>query len=250
MAQAYITRRGGGAALRLDILTAATVAALPASAADGALAMISTVAAGKVTLDAAEPAAPAAGDVWLKLGYHGRAALPLCERPLVRAYPFTAAQFAGGAWAFVRAFVYHGGWLELRAWLYDMGDAHPENGGAWAVDYIEGTYGSVTFGTAYIAVARTIAGARTSVKKADSIDFTPFTTLRVLIRKTSTGTTGTVSLRVMNGTTTEALLTATDWTQNEERTLSLDVSGVNAERALKIFVTDSSTFRIYQAWLE
>lgn len=250
MAQAMIMRRGARAGLRLTPAVYTAVTALPATAGEGALAVVTAVATGHVTLDAAQPATPAEGDLWLKLGYHGRAALPLCEDPLVNAYPYTAAQYVSGVWTFVRAFVFHGGWLELRAWLYDAGDHHPENGGAWALDYIEGSYGSVTFASGYITMARTIAGSRTSVKKADSIDFTPFTSLRVVMRKTSSGSTGAVSLRVMSGATLIASATASDWVQNEERTLLLNVSALDAAYMLKIYVHDSSTFRVLQAWLE
>ncbi len=242
--------RRGGAGITLKTAIYPAVGNLPASAEDGTLAVITATPLGIITLDTAQPTAAVAGDLWLSTLFVGRAAIQLSEKPLARAYPFTAAQYIGGVWTFTRAFVYHGGWVELRAWLYDMGNNHPENGGAWAVDYIESGYGSVVFNAQNIALTRTIAGSRTSVKKADPIDFTPANTLKLVLKKTSTAATGYVNVIVDNGTTTLATLTASTWAANEERTLSLDVSALNGAYYLRVRVMDAATFTLSQAWLE
>lgn len=249
MAQAMIMRRGGtGNTLKTAAYPA--VGNLPASAEDGTVAVITTTPLGNVTVDIAQPAVAAAGDLWLSTLFVGRAALTLGEKPLAKAYPFVATQYIGGVWTYVRAFVYRGGWVELRAWLYDMGNAHPENGGAWAVDYVESGYGSVTFGAQTISMTRTIQGIRTSVKKADPIDFTPVNTLKLVMKKTSGAATGIVNIQIDNGTTTVASISAATWATNEERTLAMDVSALNAAYYLRVRVYDASTFTLSQAWME
>jgi hypothetical protein len=250
MGQAMITRRGGGAGVKLKPVAYASVLQLPASADDGALAVITTTGIGYITVDKDQPATAAAGDLWLKTGFVGRSALLLSPKPLVKSYPFTAMQYIGGAWTFVRVFVYSGGWLELRAWLYDAGDMHTEHGGAFVNDYIEGSYGSITYGASYISIVRTIAGSRTSIRKANSIDLTQFKTLKAVVQISGSFSSPQFSLRVFDGSTQIAIVTASDWTTSEEKTIELNVENLNGVYTVKAYVVNQCTFRVKQVWLE
>ncbi len=250
MADAMIMRRGGGAGVKLKLTTYAAAGLLPASADDGAVAVITTTPIGSITLDATQPTTAATGDLWLKIGFLGRAAVQLYAKPLVKNYPFTAMQYFSGAWAFVRVFVYHGAWLELRAWLYDMGNNHTENGSNWAVDYLEAGYGTITFGASAVAMTRTVSGSGVQIKKSDLIDLTQFSTLKVLMKKLSSASSGQARVTILDGSTTVATVTASSWAQNEIRTVSLDVSAINALRKIRVEIMDTSNFEMQQAWLE
>lgn len=250
MGQVMIMRRGGGGGVRIKPTAYSTVGGLPGSAADGAVAVITSTAIGNLTLDAVQPSTAATGDLWLKTDFLGRAAIQLSAKPLVKSYPYTAMQYISGAWAFVRVFVYHGSWLEIRAWLYDTGNQHTELGNSWAIDYLEAGYGTITFGASAITMTRTIAGSGVRVKKADLIDFTQFNTLKVVMKRTSAAATGFVTVYIFDGATAVASVQSVAWNQNEIRTIALDVSAINAARKLSIYVHDVCTFEVQQAWLE
>ena len=248
MAQAMIMRRGG-AGLRLPLSIYASVLTLPASAVDGAVAVVSATAIGNVTMDKATPATAAEGDLWLNTAAVGSVAIPLSSKPLLYGYPSTAMQYIGGAWVAVRAFVYHSAWHELRTWLYENGDAHTENGGAWSTE--SPAYGTVTYGATYITSASSVTTFANTVTKQNNIDITPYSQLKALIQKTTAATTGAVLLRLYDGT---ALVASggnyANWLQNEERTLSLDVSEANGSYRVVLRFSEVATYRVKQVWLE
>ena len=248
MAQAMIMRRGG-AGLRLKLAIYASVLALPASAEDGAIAVVTATAIGNVTMDKAAPATAAAGDLWLNTAAVGSVAMVLSSKPLIYGYPSAAMQYIGGAWVAVRAFVYHGAWHELRTWLYENGDTHIENAGAWSTE--SPAYGTVTYGATYITSASSVTTYANTVTKQNTIDITPYSQLKVLIQKTTAASTGVVVLRLLDGTTLVASGgNYANWLQNEERILSLDVSEANGSYRVAMRFSEVATFRIKQVWLE
>ena len=248
MAQAMILRRGG-AGLRLKLAIYASALTLPASADDGAIAVVTATEIGNVTMDKAAPATAAAGDLWLNTADVGSVAMQLSKKPLIYGYPSTAMQYIGGAWVAVRAFVYHSAWHELRTWLYENGDAHTENGGAWSTE--SPAYGTVTYGATYITSTSSVTTFANTISKQNNIDITPYSQLKALVQKTTAATTGAVLLRLYNGTTVVASGgDSANWLQNEERILSLDVSEANGLYRPVLRFSEVATYRIKQVWLE
>ena len=248
MAQAMMMRRGG-AGLRLKLAIYASVLALPATADDGAIAVVSATAIGSIAMDKAAPATAAEGDLWLNTAAVGSVAIVLSSKPLIYGYPSAAMQYIGGAWVAVRAYVYHSAWHELRTWLYEDGNAHAENGGAWSTE--SPAYGTVTYGATYITSASSVATFANTVTKQNNIDITPYSQLKALIQKTTAATTGAVLLRLYDGTSIVASGgNYTNWLQNEERTLSLDVREANGSYRVALRFLEVATFRVKQMWLE
>lgn len=119
MAQALITRRGGAGA-SYKITSASSAGALPASAPEDTLAVITGVAIGKKYISAAAPVAPAIGDVWITivgLSYRKIAIAKGCY-----VYPALARQWDGSAWVQKPLYVFYASeWRLSELYLYSLG---------------------------------------------------------------------------------------------------------------------------------
>ena len=251
MAEAFITRRGGGASSKLKVTAYAAYGNLPASADDGAVAVITSTAINKLYIDAVQPSSPVTGDVWFKTNSLGKQSVPILLKPFVTVYPSTTVQYNGSAWVYVRALVYHSYWYDVRAWLYDTGNMYAETGGNWVVDSLEAGYGTITFGASAMILTHTIPGTGgCQVRKSTAFDFSPFSSLKVVVKKTSSASTGQFWVDVMQGTTSLGQVAAASFNQNETRTLSLDVTAMNATANPRLKTVDAATFEVQQVWLE
>ncbi|NLI21747.1 MAG: hypothetical protein GX418_09395 [Clostridiales bacterium] len=121
MGEAMILRRGGGFG-RLRVIAAASASALPATAAEGTVAVVTGTAPGDLYAMATAPAGAVNGDLWMLTGAQSSAAFSLGRNTGVTLYPRCVYQRIAGAWAFVPAYVrLSGAWKPVSLRLYDAG---------------------------------------------------------------------------------------------------------------------------------
>ena len=93
MAESILAIKGG---LSLDVVTAS---ALPDTVVDGQIVVITDTTPGTVYIDTDAPAAPAAGDVWVKLEAGANVRFALSEEsPILRGGLVSATQWDGSVW--------------------------------------------------------------------------------------------------------------------------------------------------------
>ena len=141
MASVSVFPCGGGAKLKVTVYSA--VGNLPASAKEGAVAVITSTAIGDVYVSADEPASPASGDLWAWIG--GQSAAPVDLTDLFTVHPRAIYQYSGSAWALLESYVYtSSAWVEVTLYLYDNGEFLLSSGATEVYSY--GTYNVFTIG--------------------------------------------------------------------------------------------------------
>lgn len=109
---------GGGAKLKATAYS--TAANLPASAKEGALAVITSTAIGDMFVSADQPTSPSSGDVWVWIG--GDSLAPIALTDLFTIHPRVVYQYSGSAWVLLESYVYTGStWQEVTLFLYEDG---------------------------------------------------------------------------------------------------------------------------------
>lgn len=114
---------GGGGVQALNVSAYTSALLLPASAAEGAIGVITSVAIANVRFIGSTPVSPVSGDVWIK----GATALPakvvLRANPEYVLYPLAAYQYVSSAWVSVPLYVYvSGSWVASGTlWLLGQG---------------------------------------------------------------------------------------------------------------------------------
>ena len=110
---------GGGA--KLKVTAYSVVGNLPASAKEGAVAVITATAIGDVYVSADAPASPASGDLWAWIG--GQSAAPVDLTDVFTVHPRAIYQYSGTAWSVLESYVYtSSAWVEVTLYLYDDGE--------------------------------------------------------------------------------------------------------------------------------
>lgn len=122
----------GAGRQRLKVIAAASKAALPATAKDGTIAVITTTAVGTVWAQADEPASHSAGDVWIKTGLSSTAPINLATKGSALLYPKNAAQYIGGQWVSVTLYTRSNSvWVIGLAYLYNRDTFTSMSGGGF-----------------------------------------------------------------------------------------------------------------------
>lgn len=131
MAQAMMMRRSGGSGLDLALLAIGSSLLLPASAANGTVAIVTGTAPGKLWVGRTAPASGMqSGDIFIRTTGILSFGLPVAleERALI--YPAAVYQYAGGAWAMLSAYFRIGGaWVPSAFAVYSEGD---QLSGTWS----------------------------------------------------------------------------------------------------------------------
>lgn len=120
MSIAIFNLGGGGAGAALNITAYATLGNRPASAAAGAIAVITSQAIGAVKASGTAPTGPASGDVWVWTG--GISLAPFAIGDQIVLFPRVVYQWSGSAWVLRVSYVYSGtAWVEMTLSVYDYG---------------------------------------------------------------------------------------------------------------------------------
>ena len=145
----------GGAGLNFKVVACASAEALPATARENTIAVLTATAINGYIFSSTEPTEPAEGMVWIITGTSSAVAFSASKKNPVMIYPLSAKQYVGGAWVNLSAMSYqNGSWVDW--WdgaLFDNGDICEDVTGGWERKAYGGsTGGSVTIGDT-IAVA-------------------------------------------------------------------------------------------------
>ena len=111
---------GGAGVAALDITAYADVGSLPASADEGAIAIIIVNDIQHAYASADEPENPVAGDVWVWTGSKSLAPVALDDSIIL--HPRAVYRYNGSSWALKEGYVYtDNSWVELSLAIYDYG---------------------------------------------------------------------------------------------------------------------------------
>ena len=105
----------------LNITNYADAGSLPASSAEGAIAIIITNDIVTAYASAEEPDSPVTGDVWVWIGSHSQA--PVAFDEFITLHPIALYRYNGSTWVVKPGYVYTGGsWVELTLYVYNNGE--------------------------------------------------------------------------------------------------------------------------------
>jgi len=233
---------GGGEAIRM--ITVASSSALPGSAKDNLLALVTTVTPGKIRLSHTSPDAQAAGDVWIMTSVSGSRALQVGRKNLLTTYLVRAYQYVASVWVLKDLYVRTGGaWLNTYTYLYSRGTefvtAHGFNGASLAES---ATY--ISKQATYMIGIPTATANNTKGIYWDAVDLSDFTTFRVVI--STPNAQATVGFGNSVGNTLATISSGLD-----EVTFDVNISTLNNSYKLWIGRTTASAdaFRVYEAFL-
>lgn len=126
---------GGGASLNFKIIPYVSENALPATAAENTIAVITGTPITSYALSPSEPSTPAEGMVWIATGASSAVAFNLLKRNAVIVCPLSVKQYIDGVWANKVAKSYiSGSWLSWMRYLYNEGDDCTAITGGWVAE--------------------------------------------------------------------------------------------------------------------
>lgn len=163
----------GGGAGSLNVTSYASVDGLPASAEDGAIAVISEVSVGDVHVQQSEPSEPKAGDLWIAYSFKGT--LPITVGSITL-FPRKAYQYNGTKWDAVELKVRNNGVWETSVGsevIYSPGDEHVDMTGGWV---------SATAGSTVVKKETGMYIRGGPVATALKIDLTHYATVKFNVR--------------------------------------------------------------------
>lgn len=126
---------GGGSDLLLAVNAYDTPGAIPATAAENTVAVITTTPLSSWTFSPTEPEAPEEGMGWAVVGLTGKLVFNALKKNGVILYPVSFRQYINGAWADKPAKIFQRGvWVDwwIEGTLYDRGTSDDELTGGWA----------------------------------------------------------------------------------------------------------------------
>ncbi|MEG0741930.1 MAG: hypothetical protein RR521_06850 [Clostridia bacterium] len=177
MADCMIIRRGGGGgggSAGVQVLAAASEAALPASAKEGTVGVITSAAIGKAYISPIDPTGTiAAGDLWLKTGTTSMVPIHIGEKNEILLYVTNGYQYNAGAWSTVDSYIYKAAaWVRLQYMIYD-----PTMISGWEKGFCTGGTFSMNAGAPMFIYADMGANNASAVTSA-LVDLTQYRTLR------------------------------------------------------------------------
>ena len=170
---------GSGASLRA--IAVASENALPASARDGTIAVVTNTAVSAVYAQNTEPSSPKNGDVWITVSSISTTPIVLGKITL---YPAQYKQYVGNAWENVTAFVRcNGVWVQSVMYLLDGASDNV----TWQTYYAYGGKAEkVTNG--YKFTGANGGNQPGAIQTAEKVDITGFSKLRCVGRNDNTMT--------------------------------------------------------------
>lgn len=128
---------GGGTSLNFAVAAYASAEALPDTAKENTIGVITDVAIAGYVFSATEPVEPVAGMVWFELGTKSEVAFSVTEKIIAMVYPVSCKQYVNGAWANTEAWSFvNTSWVQFSLtilYLYDNGDECADVSGGWAL---------------------------------------------------------------------------------------------------------------------
>lgn len=152
---------GSGGGLNFTVKQYADISALPATAAENDIAVITAATMNGWAFDAVEPASPAEGMVWIEVGAASEVAFNLLKKNAVYVYPVSVWQYSAGAWATVDAWIHQNSiWTQFSelitaVYLYNAGDVCEAVTGGYAAFSLKPTSNPASNGSPSISYGET-----------------------------------------------------------------------------------------------
>lgn len=132
---------GGGSDLNFKVIAVASESALPSTAAENTIAVITTAPITSYVFSSTAPASPAEGMVWFATGTASTVGFNAIKKNGLWVYPTGCQQYVSGAWVAKTAKTYQNGawadWMALN--LYTEGDQHTDITGGFSSSVSSGT---------------------------------------------------------------------------------------------------------------
>lgn len=131
MSEGYIIG-GGGRDLNFKVIAVASESALPTSAEENTIAVITTAAITSYVFSSTVPTSPVEGMVWFATGTASTVGFNAIKKDGLWVYPTGCQQYVSGAWASKVAKIYqNGAWRVWSRYLYNAGDECVDETGGW-----------------------------------------------------------------------------------------------------------------------
>lgn len=228
----YPIMGGGGSDLNFKVIAVASESALPSTAAENTIAVITTAPITSYVFATTAPTPPAEGMVWFATGSASAVGFNAIKRNGLWVYPTGCQQYVSGAWVRKTAKIYkNGAWTEWTTYLYNRGVINTDvTGGLTTVGYTINNVPLVA--PAFEATRIVLAGAANVMfltGTANAIDLSPYSQLKIEANVVSTYQSyHAFTCRVTPTKDAEhnAIASVGSATLGEQ-TLTLDVSSIN-----------------------
>lgn len=221
---------GGGSDLNFKVIAVASEAALPSTAAENTIAVITTAPITSYVFSSSVPTSPAEGMVWFATGTASAVGFNAIKKNGLWVYPTGCQQYVSGAWVSKTAKTYQNSvWAEWNTIIYDGGNdvsMFKVTGSSSAVisGYVSSYNGGLKFNKGFINVI-------------DPYDLTEYTTLHVEFTPNITETTS-IDFGVTRAATVQSSYLASKnvgaVTANIKKTTELDISKVTGDAYILI----------------
>lgn len=128
----YPIMGGGGNDLNVKVIAVASESALPTTAAENTIAVITTTGITSYVFASTAPTSPVEGMVWFATGTASAVGFNAVKRNGLWVYPTGCQQYVSGAWVPKVAKIYqNGAWRVWSRHLYNAGDECVDETGGW-----------------------------------------------------------------------------------------------------------------------
>lgn len=143
----YPIMGGGGSNLNFKVISVASESALPSSAAENTIAVITTTAITSYVFASSAPTSPAEGMVWFATGTASAVGFNAIKRNGLWVYPTGCQQYVSGAWVSKTAKTYRdGAWVDWwDGYYYKDGNQEIVVTGGWSKYALNSGVNKVTF---------------------------------------------------------------------------------------------------------
>ena len=145
----YPIMGGGGSDLNFKVISVASESALPTSAAENTIAVITTTPITSYVFASAAPTSPTEGMVWFATGLASSVGFNAIKKNGLWVYPEGCQQYISGAWTVKKAKTWHNAWQSWEEYLYNHGDQCSELTGGW-VSFSKTAKNAVSFEADYV----------------------------------------------------------------------------------------------------
>lgn len=252
----------GGEELNFSVVAYASETALPETAAENTIAVITTTHITGYLFSADEPTNPIEGNLWIGTVAEGNKSFNALKGNTLMVYPFFVQQYIDGTWLPATAFIYQKGtWVDFITYLYELGNEYIAITGGLRSDAVplSASYTGATptltkekssFTASLTYNNKAIAGV---VSFDKTIDLTNYDTLHCKVNAKYTGADRQqlIVFGVRSGYLNNSIVAKTAFVVSEDCTL--DISGVTGSYYVGIELTANgnigSSVTIEKIWL-
>lgn len=254
---------GGGSSLNFKVIAVASESALPSSAAENTIAVITTTAITSYVFSSSAPTSPAEGMVWFATGTASTVGFNAVKKNGLWVYPTGCQQYVSGTWVTKTAKTYKSGaWVEWRLYLYNAGDECTDITGGWTTSGYAIPSGQEGYLNPLLKESNRFVsnGGNSTLSMLGTnlpVDTTGYSTLKTLANVTGTFSSTTInSTFFLSGLLTKSYFLKSDISVKNhglgQQTLAIDISSINMPLYVAVNFGFAAAYAGYvtQVWLE